>query len=97
MAEPPDVAFQHFMMDMIVELARSGAIPREVLERMTDTDDTRDNSVTMAKGRMAATVLLESSMPVRSRRAGEADFRRRQMRERTAMIERQADGGNEPD
>lgn len=94
----------HFVMDMFAELVRKGVIAEDVLVRMADTDDTRDNSIIRAKGRIAQGVLIsamcEGGM---SRREYEADFRRRQMVERTALYERQRreaeqpDGGNESD
>jgi hypothetical protein len=86
---------------IIIEAVKSGIIPRAVMERVVDRL-TREAEGCVS-GRTYEIALyaqcLLANLDGQNRSEYEADYRRRQMRERTAYFERRAktksDGGND--
>lgn len=87
--------------EIIIEAARSGGITREVVDRVADRLEDDATGIARGHSRDIATWAMHIAMSVhgQTRQEYEAEFRRKQIRERTALIERAArrDGGNDPE
>lgn len=84
---------------IIVEAARSGGLTREVVNRVADRLDDEASGITRGDRRDVATWAMVLALDVhgQTQQERDAEFRRKQIRERTAILARDAerDGGNE--
>lgn len=87
--------------EIIIEAARSGGITREVVDRVVERLQDEADGCVRGQPRDAATYawFLGMKMDGQTRQEYRAEFRRKQIRERTALIERatRRDGGNDPE
>lgn len=82
------------LLALLEQLVRNGTLDADDITEMADRLEAAGDEAHAHAAHLTRCALIQASAPSQS--DWEADWRRRQIRERTAFLNRKPDGGNEP-